>query len=145
MSTMEYFIGVRISNSAKEARVRQHTLQGMVLSRQCVTKFLDRRIKHLERSTIERSNVALAPDNIKGRPFLRARLCQQKGAARKIECSKSKLAGNLGAALFPLKPSGYHQVEDEEEFVIEFEHNLFTEPAKLDHFSAVDGRERRIH
>src|SRR5689334_20422683 len=109
MRTMEDFVGVSIADSAEESRVRQRALQRVILSRQSVAKLLEGCIKDFECAAIECSKVRLVPHNMNGRSFLRARLCQQKCAGRKIECSEPQLAWNLCATLFPLKSSCNHQ------------------------------------
>src|SRR5262249_39844422 len=105
---------------------------------------LPRKAEHFDAAGVVGLQRLLAADEMKRRPPLAAGLGEQQRAVGKVERGETDLARRLGPALLPAEAAGDHQVDDEEEVLLEPENDAFAEPPdRLDGF-ADGGVERRI-
>ena len=75
--------------------------------------------------------------------FFGAGLGEDQRAVREVERGEADLARQLRAPRLPVQPAGDHQVEDEEEVVVEREDDALAEPRDASDHLPLDRAERR--
>jgi hypothetical protein len=65
--------------------------------------------------------------HVKRSATLRARLGEQKGSVREVHGQEADLAGHLAAWRFPLEAAGNHQVEHQEDVLVELHHEALAQ------------------
>src|SRR6516225_10244526 len=92
---VQNFIGVSVADSTEKTRIRQRTFKRVVLSSQRVPKSIKGRAEDFKGAAIKPCKVAFSFDEMQGCALFRPRFGQKESSGRKVECCKSKFAGNL--------------------------------------------------
>ena len=77
------------------------------------------------------------------RAFLGSGFGQKQRPGREVQGRQTQASRNASAFVLPLEAAGNHQMDNEEEAVIEFQNDLFAEAAQCLNGPATDGRDRR--
>ena len=115
---VQNLVGVRVADAAEEMRIGQRALERVVLPPQRLANSSAVDVKHLEAAGIECGQRLLAPNQIQRGAPLRARLGQQQRAVGKSNAARPTLPGTF-APPPPAEAAGDHQVDDQEQIVLE--------------------------
>ena len=143
---MQDLVGVGVADAAEDARVGERALERVVLATEAAANCGARRLAaaRARRDRARRAPPARAPRASEARFFDDAsvRISVPVG---KSKAARPTLPGILAPrAGLPLEPPGDHQVQDEEQVVLEHEDDALAQPLERDDPLAVDGGERRL-
>ena len=140
---MQDLVGIRVTDAAEQARIRQRAFEGMVLARQRLAKGFQRASHDLDAPWIVLEEIIIAAHNVNGCAFLRSGFSEKQRPPREIKRSQSEFLRNFLVAPTPSEPAGNHEVYDQKEFVSESEHDALAQaPDRLDGlpFQLLNGR-----
>ena len=141
---MQNLVGIGVADSTEEVRVGQGAFESVILFAQCACKCVEASVQDVEATRIVLfERVAPADDKKRSLPPC-ARLGQDECAVGEVEGEEANLARHPSAGLLPVKTTGNHQVQDEEELGVELEHDPFSEAVQRDNRPAVERRQRRV-
>ena len=141
-------VRVRVADAAEEVRIGQRALERVVLARERRVELLERRRRAARgRRDRARASAASPAHELQRRALLRARLGQQQRAVREVERRQDHLRPDArrSARLAPAQPPRDHQVDDQEELVVELEHDALADAPHAADDLAGDRVDRRRH
>src|SRR5688572_1945274 len=141
---MEDLVGERAADPREGARVGQRPLEGVTLAKKRRLERREAGSGDLDAARVERGQRFLTADEVESRPALRPRLHEEERAGREVERRQPALPRNRPGGVRPAEPSGDHQMDREEEVVLEGDHDSLPEPPQADDGLPRRGLERRI-
>src|SRR5688572_16225403 len=122
------FIRIRIADSAEETRVGQRTLEGMAFRAQPLGEAVFVRFQYLEPASLELDQALFSCYQIDGGAALGAYLGEHENSGGKLERRQSHLTRRLGTGGLPAKAPGNHQVDHQEESILELKDDPLSHP-----------------
>jgi hypothetical protein len=128
-------VGISIPNPAQDVGVGQSPLQGVSLTGHDSHKLAVCGLAHFETSWVVIGKVFTSFYKIKGSPFLRTCLGNEKGAVSEVEGSQTDASGHPRTCGPPLQSTGDHQVQNEEVIAFQPENDTLAKSIQADNFS----------
>ena len=124
-------VRVRVADAAEEPRVGERALERVVLARERARRTASSvASSDLEPAAVELRERVRAAHDVERRALLRARLGEDQRARREVERGERRpCPGRRARRRIPAQAAGDHEVDDEEEIVLEAEHDALAEPA----------------
>ena len=136
-------VRVRVADAVEQARIGERALHRVVLRREARRERREVRALHVEAAHVERAQRERALHAMQRRAALGAGFGERERPVREVEQRERDAAGRLAARLQPHEAAGDHQVQHEEQVVVEREDEALAEPANRAHGLAVHDLERR--
>ena len=137
-------VGVGVADAAEEMRIGEGPLQRVVLLHQRSSERREVGVERFEPAGLMGRQGRFAAHKVERCPLLRARLREDERAAGEVERGRSDLAGHLRPRLLPVQPARDHEMQHEEQVVVELEDDALAEPAQAADRLAEDGVDRRV-
>jgi hypothetical protein len=103
-----------------------------------------RGVQDLDAAPVERGRRGPAAHEMERRALLGAGLGEKQGPVLEIEGSKTEPSGQLRAAILPVQTARHHQVQDQEQIVLEREDDPLADPVQVPDLPALHLADRRI-
>jgi hypothetical protein len=142
---VEYLVGVGVADAAEETRIGERALQGVVLGAEPRGEVGDARVEHFEPAAVEPGERAVASNEVERRAARRAGLGEEERPGWEIEGGQRDPPGRLRAARAPPESAGDHEVNDEEELILQLEHDPLSDPSERQHALSLGRGDRRLH
>ena len=141
---VEDLVGIRVADSAEDVGVGQRSLQRVILLSQSRGEGWLVGGQHLEALRIVRRERRFTADDMNRGLTFGSSFGQQQGPVREIEGSQPDLSGNRRAGLAPSEPAGDHQMDDDEEVLVEGKDNPLAQAAKTPDVAAGEVARARL-
>ncbi len=141
---MQDLVGIRIADAAEQRRIGERALDRMVLAGQRRREGVARGAERLEAAGIVQRQRALAVQQMERGASLGACLGQHQAALGEVERGEPEAADEHRARRPPVQPAGDHQMEHDEQLVVEADDDALAEARQPAHGPATKGGDRRV-
>src|SRR5215472_3060743 len=141
---VEDLVRIRVADAAEEPRVGERPLQGVVLATKRGGELLGSGLHRVDASAVQGAHLVLAAEQPQLRSLLGAGLGEDERAGGEIERREADPSRHRRAAGSPVEPAGDHEVEDEEQPVLEHEDQPLALTPERGHPLAGSGPQRWI-
>src|ERR1700682_3525141 len=118
---MDYLVGVGVADPAEQPWIRKRSLEGVILLNQPLGKTRRIGVEDLETASLELLERLFTSDQPERGASFRAGLGENQRSVREVERGEADLAGHFGSGGYPAETARNHEVNDEEEIVLELQ------------------------
>lgn len=133
---MQDLVGVSVADPAEQARIGQCPLERVVLDAESPDELRFPRVERLESPALEGGEGGLSGHQVQRSASLGAGLGEEQRAIVEVERGEADLSRRLGSGRDPAQPPGDHEMDDDEELVLQLPHEALAHPAKEEHPAA---------
>src|SRR4026209_2541155 len=142
---MEYLVGVGITDSAEESGIGERSLEGMVLLNQPLGELGETGFQNLQAATRELPESLLSAHEPKRSTALGAGFGKNECPVREVERGEADFTRNFRSGRHPAQTAGNHEMNHQEQIVLQLEHDSLSHPSHSNDALSVGGAHRRIH
>jgi hypothetical protein len=129
---MEDLVRVGVADAAEGVRIGERAFERVAFARECGGEGFERDLERFETAAVVLAQSVFAAHDVNRCSSLRAGFGQNKRAVVEVEGGEAELSRNLRAFRQPFEATGNHQMDDEEEVVLEAEDDALAEAAQCD-------------
>ena len=133
---MENLVRIRVADAREEAGIGQRPLHRVILARQACGERGEVDVQHFEPAGIERRQRRFVGEVVQRCPALGAGFGERERAVLELERRQRDPRGRRFAGGELTQPAGDHQVQHEEAYTLQREHDPLAEPPEADHAPA---------
>ncbi len=130
---MEDLVGVRVAYPAERPRIRQRSLERVILRDESASELFERRIQDFQTAGVVGHNSRVAREHGQRGATLRAGLSERQQAGVEREIDQGRALGLGGPSRKPVEPAGDHQMHHQPQIALESQRNALPHTLDADH------------